>query len=241
MLTTGFMNSDASEAVGQFFSDAWAVYEKVLDGDYLSHRALYQGLTDFLRSRPAPTRLLELGCGDARLSLELLRALPGSQYLGFDSSPVALQLAGQRLASHSGGWQLVQGDVRTCLDSVQESWDCVLASYCLHHLSRAEKQAVLRDIRRILPTGGTFLLVDVFLEQGESRQAYLTRRHAMMRQQWSGLTGPELDVITQHECESDFPDSVGDYQCWAEEAGFAAATLSLARDGGMHSWMTFFA
>ena len=39
-----------------------------------------------------------------------------------------------------------------------------------------EKRAVLRDIRRLLPEGGAFLLVDVFLAEGESREDYLLRR-----------------------------------------------------------------
>jgi len=233
------MSGDASEPIGQFFSDSWAVYEKVVEGDYLSHRGLYEGLEGFLRSRPGPTRLLELGCGDCRLSAPLLRAAGVTDYLGFDSSGVALQLARERLGPETERWRLRQGDVRSCLGELDESWDVVLASFCLHHLSGAEKRAVLRYIRRLLPEGGAFLLVDVFLAEGESREDYLLRRHAGMRREWSQLTGPELEVITRHECQSDFPETVSDYRSWAQEAGFREAALSLAMDQGMHSWMTF--
>jgi len=229
---------DASEPVGQFFSDSWAVYEKVVEGDYLSHRSLYQGVTDFLRSRTGPLRLLELGCGDARFSLQLLQALQVEDYLGLDSSGMALDMARRRLSGYHGRWGLVQGDVRVSLEAVEGEWTVVLASFCLHHLLPAEKRSILSGIRRVLGSPGAFLLIDVFLQEGESRQAYLARRHAAMRKEWSGLSGPEIDIITEHETESDFPETVSDYQQWAQQAGFASASLSLAADNGMHSWMT---
>lgn len=232
------MNQDASEPVGQFFSDSWAVYEKVVDGDYLSHRSLYQGLTDFLRSRSGPLRVLELGCGDARFSLQLLQSVEVEEYLGLDSSGLALEMARSRLAGYPGRWNLVQGDVRVSLEAVAGEWNVVLASFCLHHLSPGEKRSILQGIRRVLSAPGVFLLIDVFLQEGEGRQAYLSRRHAAMRGEWSGLSGSEIDTITGHENESDFPETVSDYQRWATEAGFASASLSLAADHGMHSWMT---
>lgn len=233
------MNSNASEPIGQFFSNSWAVYEKVVEGDYLSHQGLYQGLGAFLCSRTGPLRLLELGCGDCRLTAPLLQSAGVQEYLGIDSSGVALELARARLGPDVQRCKLAQGDVRTCLAGLQSGWNVVLASFCLHHLSPTEKQAVLRDIRQVLPEGGAFLLVDVFLAEGESREDYLLRRHAAMRREWKGLTGPELDIITAHECQSDFPETFSDYASWAREAGFRGAAVSLALDEGMHSWMTF--
>lgn len=233
------MNSDAADPIGQFFSESWAVYEKVMEADYLSHRGLYDGLAGFFHSRPGKLRLLELGCGDCRLSAELLWTAGVAEYLGFDSSGLALGLARGRLGSRGEHWRLRQGDVRSCLSEVDESWDLVLASFCLHHLTATEKRSVLRELRRIVPVGGAFLLVDVFLAEGESREDYLLRRHAAMRRHWNRLSPAELDLITQHECESDFPETVSDYQRWARESGFQGATLSLALDEGMHSWMTF--
>lgn len=224
------------EAIGQFFSRAWGVYEKVVAADYLSHRLLYAGLRKFLESRPA-MRFLELGCGDARASLELLRGLPVESYLGIDSSLGALDLARQRV-EHSG-WAFQVGDVRE-LPEIGGDWTVALASFCLHHLSPAEKARTLSQVRTSLGPSGVFLLVDLFREEGEEREHYLDRRRAWMRAEWKALTSEELELVMEHEQSADFPETVSEYTRWAlTEAGFRSVQENLAAPDGMHRWLTF--
>lgn len=220
------------EAIGQFFSRAWGVYEKVVAADYLSHRLLHQGLREFLQGQPS-IRCLELGCGDARASQDLLRDLPVDAFLGIDSSQGALDLARTRI--QRSNWKFLEGDVRE-LPVIDSDWTVALASFCLHHLSAAEKRRTLAQIAALSPI---FLLVDVFREEGESRADYLDRRRAWMRAEWTALTSDELALVMEHEQAADFPETVADYQQWAMDAGFASVQESLAAPDGMHRWLTF--
>ena len=218
------------EAIGQFFSRAWGVYEKVVAADYLSHRLLFQGLRRYLQSQGA-LRLLELGCGDARASQELLRDLPVSAYLGIDTSQGALELA----RAQAPQWQFLEGDVRQ-LPAVASDWTISLASFCLHHLSAAEKQRTLAQIRKASPV---FLLVDLFRQEGQSREQYLERRRAWMRSEWTALTSEELALVMEHEQAADFPETVSDYRQWGLEAGFNEVEENASAADGMHRFLTF--
>ncbi len=223
------------EAIGQFFTRAWAVYEKVVAADYLSHRQLYAGLRTYLENQ-APMRFLELGCGDARASVELLRGLEVEAYLGIDSSLGVLDLARKRVQP---GWAFEVGDVRE-LPAVGNHWTVALASFCLHHLSSSEKRRTLSQVSTALGTEGIFLLVDIFREEGESRHQYLERRRAWMRAEWTALSSEELDLVMEHEQAADFPETVSDYTRWAlGETSFRSVEENLIASDGMHRWLTF--
>lgn len=225
------------ESVGQFFSSAWQVYEKVVAGDYLSHRLLYQGINDFLDTYDEPIRFLELGCGDARLSLDLLRDRRVEAYLGIDSSIHALELARRRSAGRPGHWRLLQGDVRH-MPEVGQDWNVALASFCLHHLSSQEKRRTLASVRAALRAPAVFLLIDVFRQEGQDREAYLQRRRTVQRESWKALDDQEIELVIQHESAADFPETVSDYRKWALEAGFTSAQDTLAAPDGTHRWLS---
>lgn len=220
------------EAIGQFFSRAWGVYEKVVAADYLSHRLLHRGLREFLQAQPS-IRCLELGCGDARASQELLRDLPVDAFLGIDSSQGALDLARSRIQQST--WKFLEGDVRE-LPAIESDWTVALASFCLHHLSATEKRRTLAQIARLSPL---FLLVDLFREEGQSRADYLEGRRAWMRAEWTALSPEELALVMEHEQAADFPETVADYRQWAADAGFTSVQENLAAADGMHRWLTF--
>jgi len=219
----------SEEAIGQFFSRAWGVYEKVVAADYLSHSLIYSGLREFLQDR-REIRFLELGCGDARSSSELLRKLPVQAYLGIDTSLGALEKA--RLRRQEESWKFLVGDARQ-LPEVGADWTVALASFCLHHLSAAEKRRTLAQLRSRLAPSAVFLLVDLFREEAESRDDYLERRRAWMRAEWTALSDEELQLVMDHEQSADFPETVSDYQQWAREAGFQSARQSLVASQGM--------
>ena len=70
-----------------------ALYRRVVEADYMSHRALFGILHDLLKARSAPFSLLDLACGDAACSVAALRGTKVSEYIAVDLSEPALSVA----------------------------------------------------------------------------------------------------------------------------------------------------
>ena len=58
------------------------MYRRVVEADYMSHRALFGILHGLLKARSAPFSLLDLACGDASYSVDALRGTNVRDYLG---------------------------------------------------------------------------------------------------------------------------------------------------------------
>ncbi|MGH3089761.1 MAG: class I SAM-dependent methyltransferase, partial [Rubrobacteraceae bacterium] len=56
-----------NEAVKEFFN-AWSIYDRVLDLNYMFHNEIYRDVASLIKKRYAarPFSILDLGCGSAR-------------------------------------------------------------------------------------------------------------------------------------------------------------------------------
>lgn len=105
--------------------------------------------------------VLDLGCGSGVLLLLVKQRYPRCRAVGVDADPRILALA-RRRAQRSGtdGIEFVcAGAERTGLEP--GSFDVVLSSLVFHHLPALAKEAVTREVARVLRPGGRFLLVDL--------------------------------------------------------------------------------
>lgn len=110
-------------------------------------------------------RILDMGCGDGALTLQIASALPSGQILGLDASPSMILAAQQRC---------VQSDHTNCSFHIQDctrfseessvkylngSWDKVFSNAALHWiLCRPEtRDDVIRAVHSALKPGGMFV------------------------------------------------------------------------------------
>lgn len=205
-------------AVGSFFNEQWALYEKIVKCDYLWHRAFYARLREHLAARTEPFGVLELGCGDARFSKPLLQGLPLSWYRGVDLAQEALELV--HMEELGCPVQLICGSLLEVLRTDSRSAPVVLASFSVHHLSRSEKGELFEHLAKVIPTGGELVMLDIVRRPGEDRLAYLERRHAHERADWTDCTEHELELVREHEDTADFPETRQELSRLAEAAGF---------------------
>jgi ubiquinone/menaquinone biosynthesis C-methylase UbiE len=96
-------------------------------------------------------RVLDAGCGSGPL-FEDLRA-KGAIVTGFDSSPVMLELARQRLGDDA---DLQVADLSQPLPFTDATFDDVVVSLVLHYLQ--DWTGPLAELRRVLKPGGRLLL-----------------------------------------------------------------------------------
>lgn len=109
---------------------------------------------DQLGHPPAATRLLDFGCG-AGLLLKRLR------HHGFRGRVQGCDVAAEMLAEASKTWNAgprppLDHFVPPRLPYADRQFDIVVASAVLHHVPPAEREAVYREIARVLTPGGRF-------------------------------------------------------------------------------------
>jgi SAM-dependent methyltransferase len=124
------------------------------------------------RRRPAdaPDRVLDLGCGDGRLSELVLGCRPSvDEVVAVDISPPMLDLARARLGGDARvdirTWDL--GDPLTPLGP----FDLVVSGFAIHHLDHGRKQALFREVAAQLRPGGVFANLEVVASATSRRHA----------------------------------------------------------------------
>jgi SAM-dependent methyltransferase len=105
-------------------------------------------LVEFVRGLGRAERVLDLGCGDGRLTAEL----DASELTAADVSAVALERAARRLP----GARLVELAPDAPLPFEDGSFELVLAAETLEHVR--DVQLLLSEVRRVLAPGGELAL-----------------------------------------------------------------------------------
>jgi ubiquinone/menaquinone biosynthesis C-methylase UbiE len=104
-------------------------------------------------------RVLEIGCGTGALTVLLKRRYPETRVVGLDPDPQALGRARTKAARAGLEIEWRQG-FADALPFADGSFDRVLSSLMLHHLTMIEKQRALDEVRRVLVSGGTLHVLD---------------------------------------------------------------------------------
>ena len=124
----------------------------------LRENVVKQCLIDQARITPGMV-VLDLGCGTGTLTLMIKRTCPEAHVHGLDVDPQILAIAREKIASAGVDVALHQG---TAADTpfAPASFDRVLTSLVLHHLTTAEKESTLAGTRRLLRSGGELHVAD---------------------------------------------------------------------------------
>ena len=217
------MSDDPSFARVKETFEQWAMYEAVVEHDYMLHAELIDLLGRWAAKFGKPLKILDLGCGDAYLPTQAFRAADVKKYDGVDLSESAVERARQHLEIWPGRFHVANGNLMEHFGNVPEaSKNLVLASYSLHHFHSPQKYAILTECRRVLEPGGTLIWIDAVMREGESRDQYLTRQTEWFRHDWTGLTPEQREKVVAHVWESDFPETAAWMNGATTQAGFAA-------------------
>jgi ubiquinone/menaquinone biosynthesis C-methylase UbiE len=216
--------------------EQWAMYDAVVQADYMRHAALVATLADWSRKNAQPLRIVDLGCGDAWLATNAFRDAQVEQYHGVDVSESAVERARGHVAIWQGRAEVVAGNLAEFLSGLEgRSANVVLASYSLHHFFSDAKVALIAECHRILAHGGTFIWIDAVRRDDETRDAYIDRLTHTMECDWPALTEEQRARACTHVRESDFPETGRWMREHVEQVGFRVGDTIL-RDEFFDGW-----
>ncbi|MBI3760806.1 MAG: methyltransferase domain-containing protein [Chloroflexi bacterium] len=112
-------------------------------------------------------RLLDLGCGTGTLTLLIKQLHPDSEVVGLDGDPNVLEIARGK-AAQAGVTITLDHGLAFQLPYPDGSFDRVLSSLVLHHLTSEDKQRAAHEVFRVLRPGGELHVADF----GQPRSAY---------------------------------------------------------------------
>ena len=104
----------------------------------------------------APRKILDVGSGTGTLLLLLRQRFPNAELVGLDADPRIIALARAKLDARV---ELIHGDA-TAPPFDAGSFDRVVSSLVLHHLTRQQKLRALTAIRDLLTEDGELHLAD---------------------------------------------------------------------------------
>ena len=104
-------------------------------------------------------RVLDVGCGTGTLAIMAKQVHPEAEVFGLDADSKILGIARAKAAKASVNLTLDQG-MADELPYADGSFDRVLSSLFLHHLTTDNKRRTFREVFRVLRPGGRFDVVD---------------------------------------------------------------------------------
>ncbi len=161
-----------------------------------------------------PRAVLEIGCGTGSLTVRLAQALPASSVVGLDPDPDALARARAKDPAKRIDWR--EGNALG-LPLPERSFDRVVASLALHHLTTAEKRAALAEAHRVLRPGGRLHIADWGAPQD-----------ALMKTAFFALRVLDGFAVTRAHARGELPALI-------EQAGFSRPQR---KDGLRTAWGT---
>ena len=104
-------------------------------------------------------KILDVGCGTGTLVLSIKSQFPSANIYGIDGDTKILAIAQQK-ADRQGINVSFDYGLSTALPYPESTFDRVLCSLMLHHLTYEQKLQTAREVCRVLKPGGEFHIAD---------------------------------------------------------------------------------
>jgi len=104
-------------------------------------------------------RVLDLGCGTATLTILIKQMYPAAEVVGLDGDPKILAIAEAKAAKAEVSLTLDHG-LAFDMPYPDQSFDRVVSSLVIHHLTTENKRRAFKDIQRVLRSGGELHVLD---------------------------------------------------------------------------------
>jgi ubiquinone/menaquinone biosynthesis C-methylase UbiE len=160
MTSRGYVPALSFDALTRFYDPLVALT--------LRERKLKGRLLEQARIAPGHA-VLDVGCGTGTLALMAKQREPRARVVGLDGDPAVLAIARRKLARAGADVELKEGLADSAVAFAPASFDRVLTSLVLHHLTTEQKRRALAAIRTWLRPGGELHVLDFGPQRGVMR------------------------------------------------------------------------
>jgi len=204
-------------------------------GGYAAHSRVQQAWARELIARlnlRGNERVLDVGCGDGKITAEIARALPQGTAVGVDASAPMIDFANKAFpVATSQNLKFFTGDARELGKALPatEPFDLIFSNAALHWVD--DHRAFLRGAAALLRPGGR--LAVSCGGKGNARDVFRAMVPEMKLRRWR--------EYFQHMPRPYFFYAPADYEVWLREAGFRRTRLELAPKEAFYEGATGFA
>ena len=133
---------------------------------------------------------MDIGCGTGNLTERLLRK--GLQVVGVDQSLEMLVQAKKKLPS-----VLLHQGTFLALPFEKQEFDTITASYAFHHCDEEERLLAVREMKRVLRSGGRIIIADLMFADKKARSRYEEQCTARQRAELEDECFTTVEALTQ--------------------------------------------
>jgi len=175
--------------------------------------------------------ILDVGCGDGKVTAEIARAVPRGFVIGIDASAEMIGFARKTFPpSKSPNLKFQICDARKINAAITGSpFDIIFSNAALHWVD--DHQAILRGMASVLKPGGR--LIVSCGGKGNAQDVFLALRPEMRMKRWR--------EFFRRMAKPYFFYAPGDYEKWLPKFGFKVNTLKLAPKDATYAGLDGFA
>lgn len=211
--------NQSGATVEDFFDNVSELYDQSIEKAIPPYREMFQAILGYCFLDAAkPLSILELGCGTGNLSLYIQELFPQAELTLVDLSADMLEVASQKLKGDRSRITLLnQGFM--ALGFPPQSFDLIVSSMALHHLTDQEKPALYTRLFQWLKPNGLFRCGDETLAvPTQAQERNLTQWESWSRQ--SGATNEDITMWSEHAEKYDHYAPLASHFEWLKQAGF---------------------
>jgi tRNA (cmo5U34)-methyltransferase len=203
----------------EFYDSFSSQYTEAIKRCVPRYEEMLRLLLRYIPSTFAPRRILELGCGTGNLTAMIAHKYPDSTLVAVDFSGETLAECKRRL--NNPLITFLQEHFET-LSFAKSSFDLVISSISIHHLSDTDKNRLFHNVFQWLTDDGIFTFADQF--RGETDEAY--QRHIDL---WKAhgiehaVSDEEWEMWMEHQRAHDHHATIREHLSWLEQCRFEVA------------------
>jgi len=216
------MGSMAMEHLEQFYDDLSRKYTELIRKCVPRYSEMLFNLFLYLPESFKPKRILDLGCGTGNLTQEILNHFPNAEIHVLDLSEDILNECKKRFEK-AGNIHYIKADFKQ-MDLDSSSFDLVMSSIAIHHLTDPDKIRLYRDVFQALRPHGIFIFADQ--TRGISDDIYKKNISCWKEEAFKlGSTVENWTMWMEHQDAHDYHSPVSWHLRQLENAGFQEVDL----------------